>query len=82
MPIEKIDSKKKDTPSEMRLLQNDNSAHILKKQADKVPKEEIKPAIIPEQDKSFRDRIPHLPSTQSSLQKYNGHTDEPNSIDV
>ncbi len=50
MPIEKIDSKKEKLPSEIRVLQNDNSAHILKKQIDKTPKEEIKRAIVPKQE--------------------------------
>lgn len=82
MPIEKIDSKKKDIPSEIRVLQNDNSAHILKKQLDKAPKEEVKRAIIPEQAKTLRERITPLRSTESSLQKHRTHTDESNSIDV
>jgi hypothetical protein len=83
MPIEKIDAEKKAHSKGFRVVENDASSHILKKRMESIePKEEIRPAIIPEKkEESLRERITPLRSTESSLKKQE-RSDTVHSIDV
>lgn len=83
MPIENIDAEKKARSKGFRVVENDTSSHILKKRMESIaPKEEVRPAIIPEKkEESLRERITPLRSAESSLQK-SERSDLSNSIDV